>query len=136
LLEEHQGIKRVPVLTEGVLDEAVVVGVAGGGEEHPVQPDPAGLVVQLVLVAVPLGNLDRDVELHCLTFLPPPRARCASSRAPAGRTVLSLLGTSLTYEHRIAVTTWPRSRRAAATWRCAAAAGGGCAVPPASPPSS
>ena len=62
--EDHQRVERVAVLAEGVLDVAVVGGVAGGGEQHPVQPDPAGLVVHLVLVALTLGDLHQDVELH------------------------------------------------------------------------
>ena len=64
LLQQHQGVERVAVLAEAVLDVAVVGGVAGGGEQQPVEPDPSGLVVDLVLVAVPLRDLDGDVELH------------------------------------------------------------------------
>src|SRR5690606_3218906 len=45
LLEEDEGVERVAVLAEGVLDEGVVVGVAGGGVEHPVQADPSRLVI-------------------------------------------------------------------------------------------
>ena len=62
--DEHQRVERVAVLAEGVLDEAVVGRVLGRGEQRPVQADPAGRVIHLVLVAVPLGNLNRDVEIH------------------------------------------------------------------------
>src|SRR5690606_26400842 len=64
LLEQHERVERVAVLAEGALDVAVVVGVARRGEQHPVEPDATGLVVHLVLVALPLRDLDRDVELH------------------------------------------------------------------------
>ena len=66
LLDQHERVERVAVLAERVLDEAVVGRVLGGGEQRPVEADPAGLVVHLVLVALPLGDLDRDVELHRL----------------------------------------------------------------------
>src|SRR5690606_1002339 len=64
LLEQHEGVERVAVLAESVLDEAVVVGVAGRGEEHAVEADATRLVVDLVLVPLTLGDLDGDVELH------------------------------------------------------------------------
>ena len=64
LLEEDQRVQRIAVFAEGALDESVVIRVTGGGEEHPVEPDTARNVVHLVLIAVSLGDLDRDVELH------------------------------------------------------------------------
>ena len=64
LVEQDQGVQRVAVEAEGVLDEAVVSRVPRRGEEHPVETDPAALLVELVLVAVSLRDLDEDVELH------------------------------------------------------------------------
>ena len=64
LVEQHQGVERVAVAAEGVLDEAVVGRVAGAGEQAAVEPDATGVVVHLVLVALTLGDLDGDVELH------------------------------------------------------------------------
>ena len=40
-------------------------------EERPVESDPTGFVIDLVLVALPLWNLDDDLELHLATSSPP-----------------------------------------------------------------
>ena len=64
LLEKHEGVQRVAVLAQAVLDVAVVGRVAGGGEQQPVEPDATRRVVHLVLVAMSLGDLDGDVVLH------------------------------------------------------------------------
>ena len=58
-----------PSCAEGVLDEAVVGGVLRRGEQRAVEPDPARLVVDLVLVALPLGISMSDVELHGVPFV-------------------------------------------------------------------
>jgi hypothetical protein len=63
-LHQDQRIQRVAVFAQRVLDIAVVGRVLGGGEQRPVQPDPAGGVVDLVLVAATARYLDQDVELH------------------------------------------------------------------------
>jgi hypothetical protein len=49
---------------QGVLDVPVVVRVPGRGEQHAVQPDAPGRVVHLVLVALPLGDLDDNLDVH------------------------------------------------------------------------
>ena len=66
LLQQDEGIQRITVLAQGVVDEAIVVRVAGRGEEHAVEADAARLMIQLVLIATATRNLDRDVELHGL----------------------------------------------------------------------
>jgi len=64
LVEEDEDVERVTVLGQGVLDETVVGRVPGRGEQHPVQPDPSGVVVHLVLVALSLGNFDDNFNVH------------------------------------------------------------------------
>jgi hypothetical protein len=64
LRQQQEGVDGVAVLGQCLGDEAVVAGIAGGGEEHPVEPDPAELLVVLVLVPGPLGDLDDHVDLH------------------------------------------------------------------------
>src|SRR5215204_1765841 len=62
LAQQDHGVERVAVLGQGVGDEAVVGRVVDGAEQHPVEADAARLVVELVLVAGSLGDLDHDVD--------------------------------------------------------------------------
>ena len=62
LRDQHQGVERIAVLTEGALDVAVVGRVLGRGEQRAVEPDPTGLVIYLVLVLLTLRDLDGHVE--------------------------------------------------------------------------
>ena len=62
LVEQDQRVERVAVLGQGVGDEPVVGRVERGREEPPVQSDHVALVVVLVLVAAPPGDLDDDVD--------------------------------------------------------------------------
>src|SRR5260370_17802913 len=57
-------VKRVPVVGERVLDEAIVGRIAGRGEQHPVQPYPSCPMFHLLLVALAPRDLDDQVEVH------------------------------------------------------------------------
>ncbi|MDQ0743966.1 hypothetical protein QFZ62_001274 [Clavibacter sp. B3I6] len=61
VLEEHERVDGVAVEAERVLEVAVVGGVDERREEHAVEVHAARLVVDLVLVAGPLGDFDDDV---------------------------------------------------------------------------
>src|SRR2546423_4683910 len=64
---QYQRVERIPVLAEGALDEPVVRRILGGGEQGAVEADPAGVVVDFVLVALSFGDLHGDVEVHLPT---------------------------------------------------------------------
>jgi len=51
LLHQHEGIERIPIEPEGVVDEAVVVRIARRGEEHAIESNASRLVVHFILVA-------------------------------------------------------------------------------------
>jgi serine-type D-Ala-D-Ala carboxypeptidase/endopeptidase (penicillin-binding protein 4) len=65
-LDKYECIEGITVEAQGVVDEAVVMRIARRSKEHAVQPDPASLVIHLVLIPATSGDLDGDVELHRL----------------------------------------------------------------------
>src|SRR5215213_418394 len=78
-------VERVPVERERVRDEAVVGRIDGRGEEEPVEPDDVALVVVLVLVPAPLGDLDDAVEgvgRHAAQRIPLPGAGGTGGASP------------------------------------------------------
>ena len=68
LLPEHQRVERIAVVAERARDEAVVGGIVHGAVQHAVEPQQAGLLVQLVLVLAALRNFDDDRK-RCLDRL-------------------------------------------------------------------
>jgi hypothetical protein len=67
LLKQHQGVKRVAVAAQRLVYEPVVSGVPSRGEQHPVKPDPAGAVIDLILVPVAPGDFDDYFNVHVLS---------------------------------------------------------------------
>ena len=64
LRQDDQGVERVAVLAQGVVDEAVVSRVSHRGEQVTVEVDLAGLVVNLVLVAGALRDFNGYFNAH------------------------------------------------------------------------
>src|SRR5207248_6713558 len=64
LLQQDQRVEWIPVRAQRFFDEPVVRRILRGREQRAVQPDAAGLVIHLVFVPPPFGDLDGDVELH------------------------------------------------------------------------
>ena len=62
ILQQHQGVEWITVTAEGLGDVPVVRRVRRRREQPPVEEDPAGLVVDLVLVAAAARDLDHDVD--------------------------------------------------------------------------
>ena len=62
LVDQEQGIGVVPVAGAGLLDEPVVEVVVDGRRQDPVEPEDAGPLVVLVLVAAPPRDLDDDLD--------------------------------------------------------------------------
>src|SRR5699024_11831137 len=56
--KEHEHVERVTVVSEGVLDEAVIGGVLHRGVEVAIELDSAGLSIDLVIVACLWMELD------------------------------------------------------------------------------
>src|SRR5215471_10204246 len=69
-VKQNQGVERITVLGQGVLDEPIVGWVPGRRKQHAVKPDPARVVVHLVLVPLPLGNLHDYLDVHVRSSSP------------------------------------------------------------------
>ena len=85
LVEEHQGVERVAVLGQRVGHEPVVGRVERRGEEPPVEPEDVVLVVVLVLVPAPPGDLHHDVDRAVRVHVPCPFLGGASAPILAHR---------------------------------------------------
>ena len=83
LLYQDERVERVAVLAQRAFDEAVVGRVLRRREQRAVEADPAGLVVDFVLVPMTLGDLHCDVEVHVSTPC------CRTSTDPTSVTKLS-----------------------------------------------
>lgn len=62
--QDHERVQRVAVEAQGVVEEAVIGRVLHGCEQGSIQAEPVRLVVELVLVALSLGDFHGDVENH------------------------------------------------------------------------
>ena len=51
VLQQNQGVQRISIFAQRVLEVAVMRGVLHRGEEHAIQPEAVGLVVDLILDA-------------------------------------------------------------------------------------
>ena len=80
---EHQDVQRIAVVAERAGQKAVVAGIVHGAVEHPVQPEHAELLVELVLV--PLVGRDLDDRGHSSGGLGPVGMSCQGWR-PGGWT--------------------------------------------------
>ena len=83
--EHHERVDGVAVLGEGLGHEPVVAGIAGRGEEHPVQPDAASAWSYSYLFRDPLGistmtSTSAGTSSSTHTTLLPGRARPAHRR--------------------------------------------------------
>ena len=81
--DDHR-VQRVPVGGERVAEEAVVGRVAERGEQQPVELDRPQLLVPLVLVRRPLGDLDDGVRATRRPWRQPTRAVAGDDRDAFG----------------------------------------------------
>src|SRR5262245_61213930 len=63
LLTQHQHVKGVAVVAEGLRQEAIVGGVVNGAGQDAVEREQAGRLVQLVLDLRAFGDLDHRAEM-------------------------------------------------------------------------